>query len=178
MGTTLLQWPEGCEALVTEFKASESMKQLFGPDLAVSWFWDGTIEDDRVNVRIPVQSSTAKGTIYGAAVRMGGRWECLGCEVRLESATAGAIAALQKHDAAQPAHSRNEIPLPDDPSQLVGLSYDVVGRRWLSGVYEIKAESEFAAAAASTAAKVVSHPDAKAAGDAARSGAAGKCTRS
>lgn len=69
MGTTLLQWPEGCEALVKEFKGSESMKQLFGPDLTVvryrritSWMVAEPCHSGRLRVhaRMPVAAVVAR----------------------------------------------------------------------------------------------------------------------
>jgi len=118
-----------------------------------SWFWDGSYQDDRVNVRIPVSSATAKGAVYGAAIRIGDRWEVLGCEVRLDEVSRGAVEAV-KAAADRGGGGEDEVQLPDDPARFAGLSYDVVGRRWLSGVYEIKAESDFVAAHAKTAASV------------------------
>jgi hypothetical protein len=109
-------------------------------DVLQSWLWDGSYDDERANVRIPVQSARAKGQLYGAAILIGGKWEVLGLELRIEEITAGAVQSLRARDAEK---EGDEITLPEAPEQFAGLSYDVIGKRWLSGAYEIKAESEF-----------------------------------
>lgn len=107
-----------------------------------SWFWDGSFDDERANVRIPVQSPRGKGMLYGAAIKVGDKWEVLGLELRIEEITAGAVKALRARDKAT-SSGADEIQLPEAPEQFAGLSYDIVGKRWLSGAYEIKAESDF-----------------------------------
>jgi hypothetical protein len=92
-----------------------------------SWFWDGTVESDRVNVRIPIESATAKGTLYGAAVLTGGRWEVIGLEMRFEHVSEAIL---------KEATSDELVSLPKEASAFPEFKYDLVGRRWMPARFD------------------------------------------
>lgn len=85
-----LDFPEPCRNMMSEARNNVELMDVFGGKISMSPFWDGTIRDDFVSVKIPIAGPRATGTLYGSAVKVDDLWSLMNCEVHVNSKEKGA----------------------------------------------------------------------------------------
>jgi hypothetical protein len=93
---TVLDWPDGCKALMDAACASPELTKAFGGHPTASIFWKGVSHPGFVRVVIPLHGANGvSAKLVGSAVRnpMTGRWDVVAAEVVFPDGVSEAAAA-------------------------------------------------------------------------------------